>query len=84
MLSGHKRCSHVTSICCNGVNPGLLGMNKVISEDALRRALTAISETEGVSWLEGRLKESVAPFNSVRMYGTGINMMIALRRSDGE
>lgn len=34
VLSGHKRYSHVTAIRCDGVNPGLLGMNKVISEDA--------------------------------------------------
>ncbi len=60
-LSGHRRYSHVTAICCDGVNPGLLGMNKVISEDALRRALTAIPEAEGVSWLDGHLNESVAP-----------------------
>lgn len=60
-LSGHRRYSHVTAIRCDGVNPGLLGMNKVISEDALRRALTAIPEAEGVSWLDGHLNESVAP-----------------------
>ena len=31
ILSGHKRYSHVTAIRCDGVNPGLLDMNKVIS-----------------------------------------------------
>ena len=31
ILSGHKHYSHVTAIRCDGVNPGLLGMNKVIS-----------------------------------------------------
>jgi len=61
ILSGHKRYSHVTAIRCDGVNPGLLGMNKVISEDALRRALTATSEAEGIAWLDGHLDESVAP-----------------------
>jgi hypothetical protein len=61
ILSGHKRYSHVTAIRCDGVNPGLLGMNKVISEDALRRALTATPEVEGVAWLDGHLDESVAP-----------------------
>ena len=34
ILSGHRRYSHVTTIRCDGVNPPLLGMNKVISEDA--------------------------------------------------
>jgi len=61
MLSGHKRYSHVTAIRCDGVNPGLLGMRKVISEDALRRALTAIPEAEGVAWLDSHLSESVMP-----------------------
>jgi hypothetical protein len=61
ILSGHKRYSHVTAIRCDGVNPGLLGMRKVISEDALRRALTATPETEGIAWLDGHLGESVAP-----------------------
>jgi hypothetical protein len=43
VLSGHKRYSHVTAIRCDGVNLGLLCMNKVISEDALRRALTTLT-----------------------------------------
>lgn len=38
ILSGHRRYAYVTTIRCDGVNPGLLGMNKVISEDGLRRA----------------------------------------------
>jgi len=61
ILSGHRRYSHVTTIRCDGVNPGLLGMNKVISEDALRRALVAIGEPEGVAWLDAHLRESTAP-----------------------
>jgi hypothetical protein len=59
VLSGHKRYAHVTAIRCDGVNPGLLGMKKVISEDALRRALAAIPEDEGVAWLDRHLNESV-------------------------
>ena len=61
ILSGHRRYSHVTAIRCDGVNPGLLGMSKVISEDALRRALLAIPEPDGVAWLDGHLRESTAP-----------------------
>ena len=60
VLSGHRRYSHVTAIRCDGVNPGLLGMNKVISEDALRRALAAIPESAGIEWLDAHLNESVA------------------------
>lgn len=61
MLAGHRRYSHVTTIRCDGVNPGLLGMRKVISEDALRNALKRIPEAEGVAWLDTHLTESVAP-----------------------
>ena len=61
ILAGHRRYSHVTAIRCDGVNPGLLGMNKVISEDALRRALAATPVAEGVAWLDGHLDKSVAP-----------------------
>ena len=61
VLSGHKRYAHVTAIRCDGVNPGLLGMKKVISEDALRNALKRLPATEGMAWLDGHLAESVAP-----------------------
>jgi hypothetical protein len=65
ILSGHRRYSHVTTIRCDGVNPGLLGMNKVISEDTLRRAPVAIPEEAGVGWLDGHLRESTAPLLDV-------------------
>ena len=60
ILSGHRRYAHVTSIRCDGVNPGLLGMNKVISEDSLRRALLAMEESAGVAWLDSHLRHSTA------------------------
>lgn len=61
VLAGHKRYSHVTGIRCDGVNPGLLGMSKVISEDALRNALKRIPQAEGTAWLDGHLFDSIAP-----------------------
>jgi hypothetical protein len=61
VLAGHKRYSHVTAIRCDGVNPGLLGMDKVISEDALRNALKRIPEAQGTAWLDRHLSASVAP-----------------------
>src|ERR1700756_1525435 len=39
VLAGHRRYAQVTALRCDAVNPPLLGMSKVISEDALRRAL---------------------------------------------
>ena len=38
MLAGHRRYSPVTAIRCDGINPRLSGMGKVISADALRSA----------------------------------------------
>ena len=61
ILSGHKRYSHVTPIRCDGVNPGLLGMRKVISEDALRNALKRIPRLRGQPGWTPHLTDSVAP-----------------------
>lgn len=61
ILSGHRRYAHVTAIRGDGVTPGLLGMSKVVSEDSLRRAIKAIPEESGVSWLDTQLKDSVRP-----------------------
>jgi len=65
VLSGHKRYAHVTAMRCDGVNPGLLGCRKVISEDALRNALKRIPQEEGCAWLDGHLSESVLPLLDV-------------------
>jgi hypothetical protein len=61
ILAGHKRYAHSTSIRSDGVNPGLLGMQKVVSEDALRRGLAKIPEEEGVAWLREHLERSALP-----------------------
>jgi hypothetical protein len=54
-LAGHKRYAHISSIRFDGVNPGLLGMEKVVSEDAVRRALKSIDEEAGLGWLDSQL-----------------------------
>jgi Transposase DDE domain group 1 len=61
ILAGHRRYAHVTAMRGDGINPALLGMNKVVSEDALRRALAAIAEEEGTAWLDAHLLNSAAP-----------------------
>lgn len=38
-----------------------LGMGKIIEEDALRRALSATPETEGVTWLDSPVRDSAWP-----------------------
>lgn len=61
MLSGHNRYSHITTIRADGVTPELLGMQRVVSEDTVRRALSAIEEQPGIEWLQAQLDASVLP-----------------------
>src|SRR5215472_10069769 len=61
VLAGHRRYAHVTALRCDAVNPPLLGMSKVVSEDALRRALAKIDETAGAQWLQAHLDYCVRP-----------------------
>jgi len=61
VLAGHRRYAHITALRGDPVNPPLLGMRKVLSEDAVRRNLGKIDEAPGLSWLQGHLDYSVAP-----------------------
>ena len=61
MLAGHKRYAHIAALRCDAVLPELLGMKKIVSEDAIRRAFKAIDETEGAAWLRGHLAFCVEP-----------------------
>src|ERR1700722_1296020 len=47
--------AHITTLRCDLVNPPLLGMAKVVSEDAVRRALSKIEAEAGRSWLQEQL-----------------------------
>jgi hypothetical protein len=58
ILAGHRRYAHVTTIRCDHVNPALLGMKKIVSEDSLRRCLLKITEEEGIAWLQKRVQLS--------------------------
>jgi hypothetical protein len=42
VLSGHRRYAHITALRCDPVNPPLLGMRKVLSEDSVRRGLAKV------------------------------------------
>jgi len=66
ILSGHRRYAYVTTIRCDSVNPNLLGMKQIVSEDSLRRALLKIAETdEGVAWLQTHLYKCYQPLLDV-------------------
>jgi hypothetical protein len=61
VLAGHRRYAHVTSLRSDTVNPPLLGMTRVLSEDAVRRGLAKIDPDEGAAWLLEQLDRSVRP-----------------------
>jgi Transposase DDE domain group 1 len=61
VLSGHWRYAHISALRGDGVNPELLGMTKVASEDSVRRALTALQEEASERWLKQHLRASYEP-----------------------
>lgn len=58
VLAGHKRYAHVTTIRSDSVTPGLLGMKRVRSEDAVRRAFLQGETGEYARWLQTHLESS--------------------------
>jgi hypothetical protein len=61
VLAGHTRYSHITALRCDGVNPQLLGMKKIISEDSMRRAFLKLEEESGIVWLQRHLGKCYLP-----------------------
>ena len=58
LLAGHRRYAHISSIRGDGVNPQLLGMSKVVSEDSARRAFQGADEKACRSWLRKHLQRT--------------------------
>lgn len=61
ILAGHWRYAHITALRGDTVNPALLGMSKVVSEDAVRRGLDKIEAAAGAAWLCGHLDDTLRP-----------------------
>lgn len=61
VLSGYKRYAHITSIRHDMVNPPLLGMKKVLSEDSARRAFQNIDEQNCKQWQQKHLSYCYEP-----------------------
>src|SRR6266478_8162548 len=55
VLAGHWRYAHISAIRADGVNPGLLGMTGVASEDSVRRGMKAMDETASGQWMKKHL-----------------------------
>ena len=56
ILCGQWRYAHLSAVRFDPVNPGLLGMEKVVSEDSARRFLGAMSDGQSGQWLHGQLR----------------------------
>lgn len=65
VLAGYTRYAHISAIRCDGVNPNILGMTKVTSEDTVRRVISKIEEDAGNNWLTTHLKKSYIPLLSI-------------------
>jgi hypothetical protein len=61
VLSGHRRYAHITTLRTDTVNPPPLGMSRVLSEDAIRRAFEKIEAEAGVEWLREQLDYTTRP-----------------------
>ena len=61
VLSGHRRYAHITALRADTVNPPLLGMSRVLSEDAIRRAFDRLEADAGVEWLQEQLDYTTRP-----------------------
>ncbi|MGL6109346.1 MAG: hypothetical protein ACRC2B_04520 [Rubrivivax sp.] len=59
MLAGHKRYAHITALRGDAVAAQALGMDRVVSEDALRRAMERLDEAASTAWMRPSLMHSV-------------------------
>ena len=61
ILAGHPRYAHISALRGDTINPPVLGMSAVVSEDSVRRNFGKLDETAGVQWLQDHLGYCVAP-----------------------
>src|SRR5213596_1029866 len=61
VLAGHWRYAHISALRGDGVNPELLGMTKVASEDSVRRGMKAMDEAASGRWMKDHLKATYEP-----------------------
>lgn len=61
VLSGHWRYAHINAIRADGINPEMLGMTRVASEDSVRRGMKSMDEVGSGRWMKEHLKASYEP-----------------------
>jgi Transposase DDE domain group 1 len=64
VLAGHKRYAHITTVRSDNVLPQLLGMKRVRSEDAVRRAFQQGQEERYTMWTRKHLRATYEPLLS--------------------
>src|SRR4051795_4392032 len=64
VLAGHKRYAHITTVRSDSVLPQLLGMKRVRSEDAVRRAFQTGEEEPYTVWTRQHLAATYEPLLS--------------------
>ncbi len=80
ILSGYQRYAHISALRGDTINPALLGMSEVVSEDSLRRNFGKIDEAEGVQcsgysitsikYLNGEICETLCRKNLIRKFNS--------------
>ena len=61
IVAGHRRYAHIAAIRSDGVNPELLGMKKVVSEDSVRHAFQKAEEEACDKWMTKHLRACYGP-----------------------
>lgn len=61
ILNGGRRYSHFTTLRGDNISAELLGMDKVQSEDSVRRGIAKIDKEKGEKWLHDNLDNTVLP-----------------------
>ena len=64
ILAGHQRYAHIAAIRHDGIHPELFGVEKLVSEDAARRALLLMDKSLAVAWLDRHLAKTTQPLLS--------------------
>ncbi|MDE2994066.1 MAG: hypothetical protein OXU67_09305 [Chloroflexota bacterium] len=82
ILAGQWHYAHITALRGDGVNPSLLDMTKMASEDSVRRALERIGAEDGAFWLHGHLDDTVRP-RSARTGPQGVRRLRRARQEAG-
>jgi len=64
VLAGQRRYAHITALRGDTVNAPLLGMSRVLSEDAIRRAFAEADGERCTEWQLSHLRDSYGPLLS--------------------